>query len=98
MVVLALDQTIPALVADILDSRLACGGVINRLATGAGATTAQSSHNGVERQIVAQDRIEDDALRGQQGVQGLGLRQRPREPVEQESAPAAEASGSLLDH
>ena len=52
----------------------------------------------LQRQLIAQDRIEDHALLGQYGVQGLGLGHRAGEPVEQESAPAAEASGPFPDH
>ena len=72
--------------------------MIDRLTLGADAAAAQPVDDLLQRQLVAQGRIEDHALLGQHVVQGLGLGHRAGEPVEQESAPAAEASRPFLDH
>jgi hypothetical protein len=86
------------MVTDALDSGRAGAGVIDRLAALAGQAATQSIHDLVHWQLVAQDRIQVNALVGQQGVQGFGLGHCAGEAIEQESTPTVEAAGSFPNH
>jgi hypothetical protein len=72
--------------------------MIDRLTLGASAATTQPLHDLLQRQIVAQDGIQVDPLRFEQGIELLGLSHSSRKTVEQESAPTAQAADPFLNH
>ena len=94
-IVFALIELAAAMVADAGNFRRPCFDVENGFAIGAGAASAQPSHNLLEGKFVAKDAIELKAVLKQEFFEGPGLGNRAGETVQEEATFAAEATDAF---